>query len=404
MACPDVFDAFAVATESLDREVHLKASPNSRWLNLIPRSVYKGGTGLVQTTFTIERQEPTEDEEEWSPIVLATGTGAGACTWDPTAVNFGYTARTYSPERKQIKGPVLCKDDLIFDHNVAVFLNAYITAISLRAQRSWEKRYEKLYIGFSKKGIATGSFALTAAGASLTQPISDSELTQEMLDAVALDLINSGATNPDSQGFITLGETGPIFTLFIGMQISNRLAKNNAELRSDIRWATSGQGQNPSGQLGLLQRLGASRVLGNFRHLVVLDPPRYTYNGTTYVRVNTYQSNAATKGFGSVYTSAYLNAPYEAVIVANPHVFTSEILKPVNAVGGLNWSPTSFMGDWKWVTGGAKIGLDCLDPLEKYGQHFAEYGHAARPEFPEYGVTLIFKRCPFNSFTKVYCT
>lgn len=406
MACSDVFDAFAVATESLDREVYLKASPNSMWLNLIPRGTYKSGTGLTQTTYTIGRQEPSVDEETWHAISLATGTGQGACAAAYNSTNFGYNATTYAPEGIELSGPVLCKTDLVFDHNVSVFLSAYLTAIALRARRTWEKRYEKLYIGFSKKGIATGSFSLTAAGASLTQPISDSELTQEMLDAVALDLIASGATNPDEQGFITLGEAGPIFTLMLGMQISNRLAKNNAELRSDIRWATSGQGnvQPQPAQLGLLQRLGAVRVLGNFRHLVVIDPPRYTYNGTTYVRVNTYQNTAATKGFVSTYTTAYLNAPYEAAIVVNPRVFTSEIVQPVNSVAGLNWDPTTFMGDWKFVTGGNNIGANCVDPLKKLGQHFAEFMHAPRPEFPDFGVTLIFKRCPFNSFTKVYCT
>ena len=143
--------------------------------------------------------------------------------------------------------------------------------------------------------------------------------------------------------------------------------------------------------------MGATRQIKNFRHIPNLRPPRYTYAevGNKYTRVPTYVMNAATKGKKAVLNPDYISADYEAAVVLNPSVFTSEIVPPVNSAGGVSWNPTSYMGEWKWVTGGSKIqspANDCEDPLDKLGRHFAEFKHAARPEFPNHGMSLIFKR------------
>lgn len=400
MACTNVFDAFAVPTESLDKGVYLLASYQSIWLNLIQRDEYPSETGLTQTNFTIGRQEPATDEETWSAITLATGENEGACDASWNDVDFGYTARTYSPERLQLQGPVICKEDLTFDHNPGQFIDKYLRAIAIRAQRSWENRYLKLYMNFSRKGIADTTFSLTDPGATFTQPIATSEITQEMLDLVAQELIQAGATMPDSQGFYSLGEAGPLFSLLIGMEASQHITKNNSEFRNDIRWGYAGEPEDAP----LLMRLGASLTIKNFRHIINIFPPRYTYNGTAYVRVNTFESEAATKGTVSDVTAAWKAAPYEAAIVLSPWVFKSRIVRPTNASGSLTWNPTSHMGDWQFVRGAFKWDTDCVDPLEKKGRHFAEMWHAAEQMFPEFGVTIIFKRCPLNSFTQVYCT
>lgn len=400
MACTNVFDAFAVATEDLDQEVFKRASHLNFWLNLIQRGEYPQGVGLTRTVFTAGRQEPNDDTETWAAITLADGSNAGACATTYNDAAFGYNATTYSPEQYGLKGPVICKDDLIFSHNVEEFLRIYLNAISIRARRSWENRYEELYIAFSSKAICDNTFTVGAAGATLTQDIATSALTQEMLDAVAVTLIQRGATEPDNQGWINLGEAGPVFPIYIGLEMSNQLATNNADLRSDIRAADTGAGKGAM----LMQRLGANREIKNFRHVPRIFPPRYTYNGTTYTRVNTFEDTAGTKGTVSTVTAAYLAAPYEAAIVASPWVFKSEIVRPVNSAASLTWSPTNTMGEWQFVVGAEKWDTDCPDPLQKYGRHYAEFKHAPKPLFPEYGVTIIYKRCPLNSFTTVYCT
>tara|TARA_R100001463_G_scaffold456_4_gene2067 strand:+ start:11069 stop:12343 length:1275 start_codon:yes stop_codon:yes gene_type:complete len=406
MACSNVFDAFAIATENLADEVYRNASYRSVWLNAIPRGTFETGAGTVKTTFAIENSEPAADAETWTQIVNndviggSTGGAGGSCASSFNDVEVGYTSRTYNPEEFALQGPILCKDDLIYDHNVDTFLRAYIEEMTKRAQRSWEKRYEELYMKFASK-LSVGNGAtivdtesvITDVAFNSDGGVSTSTLTQQLLDQVAVELIDRGATNPDSNGFITYGEDGPVFPLLIGLEASQQIALNNADLRQDFRNAESGQGATAE----LMSRMGATRMIKNFRHVPNLRPPRFTYNTSTnkYVRVATYLMSAATKGKKAVLNPAYTTAPYEAAIVLNPNVYTSEIVPPVNAAGGVSWSPTSYMGEWKWVTGGNKIqtsGADCLDPLDKLGRHFAEFKHAPRPEFPNYGMTLIFKR------------
>lgn len=403
MACSNVFDAFAIATENLADEVYRNASYRSVWLNAIPRGTFETGAGTVKTTFTIENTEPTSDQETWSAITNSdviggsSGGAGGSCASSFNDVEVGYTSRTYNPEEFALQGPIICKDDLIYDHNVDVFLRAYIEEMTKRAQRSWEKRYETLYTKFASKVAVgnTNSIVDTESDITALTTLGDSTstLTQQYLDQIAVELIDRGATNPDSNGFITFGEDGPVFPLLVGLEASQQIALNNSELRNDFRNAESGAGAAAE----LMSRIGATRSIKNFRHVPNLRPPRFTYDSGTgaYTRVNTYVMNSATKGKKAVINPAYVTAPYEAAIVLNPNVFTSEIVPPVNAAGGVSWSPTTYMGEWQWVTGGNKIqasGADCLDPLDKLGRHFAEFKHAPRPEFPTYGMTLIFKR------------
>jgi len=406
MACSNVFDAFAIATENLADEVYRNASYRSVWLNAIPRGTFETGVGTVKTTFAIENSEPTSDAETWSQITNtqvvggSDGGAGGSCASDFNDVEVGYTSRTYNPEEFALRGPILCKDDLIYDHNVDTFLRAYIEEMTKRAQRSWEKRYEELYMKFASK-LSVGNGAtlvdtentITSIDFGSSGGKSTSTLTQQLLDQVAVELIDRGATNPDSNGWISYGEDGPVFPLLIGLEASQQIALNNADLRNDFRHAESGKG----GASELMSRMGATRSIKNFRHVPNLRPPRFTWTevGNKYTRVPTYLMSAATKGKKAVLNPAYITAPYEAAIVMNPNVFTSEIVPPVNAAGGVSWNPTSYMGEWKWVTGGSKIqasNADCEDPLDKLGRHYAEFKHAPRPEFPNYGVTLIFKR------------
>ena len=406
MACSNVFDAFAIATENLSDEVYRNASYRSVWLNAIPRGTFETGVGTVKTTFAIENSEPTSDAETWTQITnteIAGGSDGGAggsCASTFNDVEVGYTSRTYNPEEFALQGPILCKDDLIYDHNVDTFLRAYIEEMTKRAQRSWEKRYEELYMKFaSKLSVGNGATVvdtentITSIDFGSDGGVSTSTLTQQLLDQIAVELIDRGATNPDSNGWISYGEDGPVFPLLIGLEASQQIALNNADLRNDFRHAESGSGAASE----LMSRMGATRSIKNFRHVLNLRPPRFTWTeaGNKYVRVPTYLMSSATKGKKAVLNPAYVTAPYEAAIVMNPNVFTSEIVPPVNAAGGVSWNPTSYMGEWKWVTGGNKIqasGADCLDPLDKLGRHFAEFKHAPRPEFPNYGMTLIFKR------------
>jgi hypothetical protein len=408
MPCDTPFDAFRISTESLPQDIHKRATWRSPWLNFIPRGTYPKGTGLVQSTFTLGRSEPTSDEPDFETISLATGNDyTGSCNTTYHDVPVGFVEDTYSPEKIGWKGPVVCSDDLIFNFKAEAFLTGYVAAITKHTERTISNRLQSIYTHLVPKAVARDDFGFVAGATGgapqspdLTLGEAECELSQEMLDATAAELNEEGASDGDTDGWIQLGEDGPVYTLLIGQEMSHRILKLNANLRQDYREAFNGSGEMHP----LLKRMGASKVIGNFRHLINLFPPRYTYAGGAYTRVPTWLMQAGTKGTVAKLNPAWKAAPYEGCHIINPLVFTDEIIQPVNAAAGMSWTPKNYMGVWDFITGGDKISTTkCFDPLGKLGAHFAEFHHAAKPVFPEFGRFIIFKRCPQANFTCFTC-
>ena len=402
-----------MASESLGKTVHRRAMSKSVWMNAVPKGSYPLGTGLTQTSFTIENSMPTNDTLDWEKITnsgttsagteLNMLTGDGLCerTWQD--IEWGFSEQTYSPERISVRGPQICQSNLKYHFNTDTFLRAYVEEISKHSKRILENKLQNEYMKKARKVTLTGT---TAGGAALddtaTSPsdelhgtvLQDTEvLLQEHLDQLAIKLIESGATEGDSSGWIELGPNGPVFPLIIGMEASHKLLQTAAssELRTDYREGAPNE---------LLKALGADRVIGNFRHIVVTNPPRFKYNsGTTkYERVPEYVAKGSSDvagGSGVELNSAYTssdasNAPQEAAVVLVPSVM-KQLVVPSSTPGNLGFTPENYSGDWKFITGAYKF-EDCSDPTESFGRHIGTYEMAFEPVFGEHGATVIFDR------------
>jgi len=415
MACTDVFQALKMATESLGKSVHRKATHKSVWMNAIPKGSYPLGTGLTQTTFTVENSLPTDDQLVWEKIG-ATGvsgdidmdTTDGLCerTWND--VEWGFSEQTFSPERVAIRGPQVCQSNLKYRHNVDSFLRAYLEEISKHSKRVLENKIANEYMKKARQVTLAGTTAATAAFAEsavtnldIDNSYVDNNMTdtvpllQAHLDNLAMLLIESGATEGDSNGWIELGPNGPIFPLVIGMDQSNDILKNTEtnEVRTDYRESSKAN--------ELLKAIGADRVVGNFRHIVVTNPPRFKRQDGGWRRIDenvALGGGEITKGSGTkinpLYTSKSQasgdNGIYEAAIVLNPSVMR-QLVVPSTTPGPLGFSPEDYSGAWKFVTGAYKA-EDCSDPLDNFGRHYGQYEMAFEPIFGEHGATVLFKR------------
>lgn len=405
MACDTVFDAFRQATEHLDQDLLKRASWRSIFFNLIQKAEYPRGAGLNLRVFTIERSGPTSDVNTWPRVAFSNG-DAGSCdsTWND--VQYGHTERGYAPEQYSLRGPTICSDDLIYNWNTDQFLMGYIMAIAKHSEQELANRYEAIYGHFVDKNVEDGSFTKTegnqgdlpTGGPALTGMTNPTcELNFENLETVAVELIQEGATDPDSNGWITWGEMGPVFPLYIGLEASQRFLRSNTNIRQDYRDADSSMGDAAR----LLKRVGATRIIGNFRHVPNLFPPRYHWQPTGgglghFVRVPTWRNVNTSKGVSQEINQTWRDAPIEAAYVLTPWVYKSRLVRPVNAAAGLSWDPKSYFGEWQFRTGGALItaaGADCYDPLGKLGRHFGEYKHAPEPLYPKYGRMIFFRRC-----------
>lgn len=399
MPC-DVFDGFEAMTESLNPDLYSRLHLSDPWMPLVERGVYPKHTGYTQTVTTLNNSEPPTSTPTWGAInPVSEENPSGPCEVVYADVTWGNNRRQYSPEEYGLQGPILCKDEFTFDWMTDQFLNHYIDQLAMITRRVWSNRYQEHFMALTTKYIADGTnteyvgstLAPGVAQATLPGVLATSELTQDMLDYESYQLIYNGATatTADAKGYISLGEQGPIFPLLIGLEMSKRLTFQ-AEVIDNYRWAGSGRLDASE----LMKRVGATKVLYNFRHIPNLYPPRFEWDGDSYVRVEPFITSTATgSGTQALVNADWINATYEAAFILHPLVMKDELVEPDVNAGGLPFDPTNYYGNWQFVRGAYKWDETCEDPLKKKGRHYAEFKHAIKPIFPDYGRTIIFKRC-----------
>lgn len=389
------FGWMKTATESLPQDLLRRPSYMDGWGNVVPRGKFPEGKGTTQTIITIGNSEPEYAEEPWIPITLngnkltlGSDANSSACDNAFTDVFAGFDETEYGPKQFQLRGPVICQDALTFHHDVDSFLKAYETELMKRSKRTWSLAMQNDYMYFSQKWVDgvkfNGDGAPSTSASNTITTLPTSEITMDILDAVAADLITSDATTPNSDGYVSMSEEGPVFTIEMGVQMASRIARNSTERRIDTRYAEPSQ---------LMKRLGATRVLGNFRFMPSTHPPRFNVVNGKLRRVPPKVMVSATEGKRAIDNSAYVNAEYEGAIVMLPSVFTAEIVVPNNGTAWAKFMPKNWNGDWNFITGAYRLGIDCEDPEDKIGRHLATYKYAAKPEFPEHGKLLLFRRC-----------
>jgi len=409
MACTNYFQALKMATESLGKEVSRRATHNSVWLNAVPKGSYPLGTGLTQTTFTIENSMPVDDELAWEKVATTTASGnvningdLGLCQPSWNDVEWGFSEQTYSPERVAVRGPQVCQSNLKYRFNVDSFMRGYLEEITKHSKRILENKIQNEYMKKASKVTvsgASGSEAINDNVLDASNELSDEVLADSVallpghLDQLAIKLIENGATEGDSNGWIEMGSNGPVFPLIIGMETSNALLKADANVRTDYRESSKSN--------ELLARIGADRVSGNFRHIVVTSPPRFEKDtdSTKYTRVSEYEAKSLASAQGSaVQRRALYDAKtgtgagiYEAAIVLTPSVMRQLVVPPTTP-GGLPFSPENYSGEWQFVTGDYKTADGCSDPLEVFGRHYGQYEMAFEPIFGNHGATLVHLR------------
>ena len=395
MAC-DVLQAFATATENLDQDIIRIPSHADVFTGAIVKGTFDKNKGVTKTKFTMQHSEPPSDQPSATDITLdGNGQPTPNCTNSFTDVTVGYYTRNYGPKRSKLRGPEICRENLTVMHNIGEFLNGYVNELGRYAKRHFEFLLREDYMKFATHVVdpsSNGPGFYDGPSAFATMAVPQSDLTQDTLDLVADHLIDVGATEPDSNGYIMNGGEGPMFTLLVNRLRSSSIVTNNNDRRQDARYAMPNE---------LWKRVNASKVIGNYRHVPMGNMPRANLVNGVMTRVNTY--NALTSATGQQITTAYKTATYEAAIVLLPSVFEAEILTP------FNWQfpdASNYMGDWEFITGGERINADgtlCPDPRHDRGRHYAEFVYAPAPRIPYHGQVIWYKRCP-NITTYAYCS
>ena len=394
---PDIFSGLRIATESLSDTIYRKASQTNFWTGWVDNDEFPRNRGTVQTTFTVGNSEPITNTEDWLQVTqgdpVSTSAVTNVCAPAYTNVTVGYTSKTYNPKRFGLAGPVVCRETLAFAHDPAMFLRQYQNELVKRAKRTWEFELRNQATLLSSKVVCDATFAIQAPAATFDANAATSQLSLPMLDVIAQYLIEIGATDAD-QDWVELGPDGPVFNLVIGNEAAARILTNTATIRTDWQYAQMGMGPKAD----LLKRIGANRMVRNFRVVPTVLPPRYNFASGVYTQVPTYVMTAGVASINPNYQSAL----YEVAFVPHPMAFKKSIIRPDSA--GLDWSPLNYMGEWKWITGPEMSSTFNFDPMRNYGRHFAEFMYAPKPVFPEFGVAIMYLRCPTTYPAVVNCT
>lgn len=403
MACAEL-TAFRTATEYLGDKINRspRLGKAMYFRNLVPKGTFTQNTGVTHSTFNIKSSEPTDDNSQFQSVSLANGLPTPSCDTTYEDIGVGFYERTYGPKKRRFRGPVICRENLQFLHNPGEFISAYIDEMGLYVARAFEFAFRSDLMAFGDwfYGNSNGTNKVTGPNAMATVSRPAQGLSQNMLDDVALDLINTGAGVPDGNGYVEDGNAGPIFPLYIDAVDSRNILTANSTLRQDAQYAS--MGKDGEGNFALWKAIGANRVIGNFRHVPTFIAPRFNFTGGTLVPVSPFKSITAVGTDQEMLTDAYKNAAYGAALVALPSTMTAEVVKP--ATGGLNFDPSGYNGEFNFITGGERI---CdpseYDPEHHKGRHFASIFYAPKPGRIHDTKVIVYRRCA-QAATTIYCS
>jgi hypothetical protein len=393
--------AFRVAVESLENNV----LPSPRFAranffrNLFPTGEFVQNQGVTRSNFVIKPSAPSDDQSLWTSVARSGGLTTPGC--NPTYEDIGvdFFEQTWTPKRRDFKGPVICKEHFQYQHSIDQFISGYIAQIRNWLALTWEfgLRGDLMRLGdWFVDGVK-----ITGPNAAATAPRAFQGLSQDMLDIVAQDRINIGVTPGEENGdYVLNGNAGPIYPLFVNMKDSGQVVKANATIRDDFRYAT--EGLDNTGEGSLWKALGSNRTIGNFRHIPTNIEPRFNFTGSAYVSVAPFKDITQVGTDQEIIRTEYKNAAFAAALVPVPSGMTVEAVRPQTA--GLNFDMANYNGDLTFEVGGYRICDPAVyDPRGEKGRHFASIVYAAAPKYPHNMAVIVYKRCASTS-NLIFCS
>ena len=399
----------------IGQDIYRRTLHTSPWMDLIKQTAFPDGMGYTLGTLIYDRALPTTTANgstlgnSWQEIgsydsgsalassaqdVLQTGStldqvlvgardsmiGAGSATaYGKSFISFSKQFKQYSLKRATVESPRINVEDLRFAAHRTEQLRAIMDAMTDATKYSWEERYRDEYdkiCGNAVICLATGSTTSTtfegASTAGYTAAASTANISNKVLDGTYFKLVRAGAgTNAYGRE-----NARPVFALVCSSEASYAL-QTEAGFRDDVRY-------NASKVSDLIAPLGVEKSFRGYYHLIDDLAPRFTHNGTSYVRVQPY---TATAGVISL-TAAYETAPFEAAYVLHMDVMESQIPEPITGSNGLTFDPVNYRGKFNWKN----IPSVDLNPDGTIGFFRGVLASATKPIKTEFGYAFLFKR------------
>ena len=385
IACSTVNDLFQRETGRFSVDIQQRYQVESPWGRLTRVGKFPLGMGTSLNEITVERVLSGSFESDWSSVSTSNGTSSSGCVPATNDLVFGESVRNWNLQTKSYQTPCICLDDLKTSFQIESQVSKTVEQLTQLTKTVLDNRRRQEYLRLVPK-IQAG-YTTEYSGAINTVPVPTTQLSQDQLDVVRVQLIRDGA------GHNPLGrENGAaVLGLITSPETIRALLRNNAELRQDIRYAMPSE---------LVQPLGVDRSFGGYYHLADFEVPRFTYSGGAYTQIYPFVQTI-TNG-QSVWTPnpAYNVAPIEAAYIFHPDVYEEAVQQVGPNIPGAAFEdyPYYYSGQFFWLN----IRDTVNNPLGKIGRWLAIFQSGSRPLQPWLGRVILHKRCA-NDFTAANC-
>lgn len=387
MACNGVTDILVRETgRFLPGEIFARVYGKSIWMSLIQRGTYPAALSEILSVLTYERNAPAVAEPTWNAIQVVDGQEGGACLPIPDLIDIGSTTRTFQLYRRALHGPQFCAEEFRTVFDLRLQLDRISEIISQRVRIEWEIRDRHEYFrSCQRKVVVNDCFnPIEDNTGALTYPAvcPNQTLGMGLLNKYRITLLRDGAADS-----ALLQQNGaPLLTVVASPEWIGNTIRTNSDIRQDIRWADSGEGQNAR----LLKAFGINHTYDGFMFLADLFPRRFTCAGGVFTEVPAYVPIVTTKGIKYDLNPLYSTAPYEEVFIFDPMVMLQLVPQPItNPAPNFRFDPVSYVGDVKILN----IPNEQCNPDGNLLRHRIIMTAASEPKHVWKGVAFVQLRC-----------
>lgn len=361
-------------------DIYRRTIDTNAWLKLIKQEAWPEEMGDTISVMVYERSLPA-NPSVWSDIgqspTTDPGTHGGTCLPDVQIVPFAQTLRQYNLQQTALESPRLCVNDLRVAFKRKEQLSNMMQVLTENVAYNWSNRYVDEFTRIAThKIIAAAGLPEGSASFPLTQPTS--VLTQGILRKYYMKLIRDGGN------MVAMSrENGrPVFGLITDSLTSDRLIKQNADIRTDYHYSQKAN--------ELLAPLGIERSYNGFFHMIDDFGPRWDFVAGAWVRRYPYVGAAATMGTKQEVADSYNNAAFMDSFIFIDDVYHSVVPAPITSPGGnTKFDPVSYRGDFKWKN----IPHEVCNPDGNIGFFRGVFANGSKPIAPYHGYVIRHQRC-----------
>ena len=385
--CAAVNNLLVQETGRITGEINKRLVRRNPIISLVPKKEFPNGLGYTISNLTFERALPASSEDTWTQVQPSSDSASvNACLPPVEPIQFGETLRTFYLTHKAFESPDFCIQDIQTSYQFERQVERMVEVLAKVTEWELGNHYYNKYVQICGHKLtvtnssATGVVDNGSSGFS-TSPLPNGALTQGVLEDIYMTLFREG-TDESAIGRV---DGGDVYLLVCGTEVSRDIVRQNPDIRQDIRYAYQGMGENT-----LIQALGEARSYGGFKHLQMPYPPRYSFDGTNYQRVEPFVQVAATKGLKWELNPVYKTAPYQVSYIFLPNVTYCNVFNQVSNVAGLSFNPNiDYLGRFMWIN---EWHRQC-NPDRTIGFFRAIMKDAFEPIHPELGYAIMHSNC-----------